>query len=207
MLSISILLYFLLRIFVFFPSWWLEAKTKSFSLTVVSQANIFQWMSLLCAHVTEFKGSCMNCTKSPHHSSPVWIKLISPILMLKKKKGFWEVWGLFWWSREQKNNNKKNMWHEDDKWCGMPWGGSVSTINTKPPTHPHLHPSKPAVAQDNCRTAAQNSKSKLAAANTQPGPDGMPAASRAGCVCVCRGASFKANSGTQLLSEGHLRYV
>lgn len=112
MLSISILLYFLLRIFVFFPSWWLEAKTKSFSLTVVSQANIFQWMSLLCAHVTAFKGSCMNCTRSPHYSSPVWIKLISPILMLnlcskKKKKGFWEVWGLFWCSREQNKKNKK----------------------------------------------------------------------------------------------------
>lgn len=126
MLSISILLYFLLRIFVFFPSWWLEAKTKSFSLTVVSQANIFQWMSLLCAHVTEFKGSCMNCTRSPHHSSPVWIKLISPILMLnlcskkKKKRGFGRFGGCFDEAESKKKQQKKHVtWRWQMMWNAL----------------------------------------------------------------------------------------
>lgn len=83
---------------------------------------------------------------------------------------------------------------------------ALPTLN--PPKHAHLHPSEPVVAQDDCRTAAQNSKSKPAAANTQPGPDGRRqanAGSEQSRVCVCggRGASFKANSGTQLLSGGH----
>lgn len=96
------------------------------------------------------------------------------------------------------------MWHEDDKWWGIPWGGSVSSINTKPPIHPHFLPSKPAVAQDNCRTATQNKKSKLAAANTQPGPDGMPAASRAGCGLGVRqgGAPLKQTVGRSCWVKG-----
>lgn len=75
----------------------------------------------------------------------------------------------------------------------------------------HLHPSEPAVARAGCRTTAQNSKSKPAEANTQPGPNGRRQADAGSeqsrgcvylCVCMFGGASFKANSGTQLLVEG-----
>lgn len=41
-----------------------------------------------------------------------------------------------------KSKKKKNVQDEDDNWCGMPWGGAVSTTNTNLPPHP-LTPTAP----------------------------------------------------------------